>query len=491
MKDSKMLLRSSDSFKRPSGPDIYASSSDHSNESQTVQAISLASGRTSQPVYRLYKRRFVGLTGLVLLNLVGAMAPVWFGAISNDMAKEFGITLDEVNWLGNVAGLVFLPTALFVPHLISKHGIRRCCYIGSIALILSAWIRFSGTARSLSRNGAYTLLLIGQILASVAQPMFQVVGPKYSETWFGLQGRTTATMIVAISNPVGGGIGQLLSPIVGDTRKSILVLGILGTVVAPGLFLVGSNPPTPPTYAGSKPSPPFKSLGRAMLGMSTTPEAYMTIRERIDFAIVTFIFGVLVASTSTFSILSAQIMQPMGYSSDESGFMGATLLLSGIVAAIVTAPLFDRVFTHHLAFTSKFFVSIIGVLWLSLVWAVKPNNTAALFAIMALLGICTITMLPIGLELGCELTRNADGSSAVVWFLGNLLGVVFVLVEGALRGGQNASPPLNMHRALIFTGSWTMVAAGSVFFLKGAQKRRAIDEDKNKLAARVVEETLP
>lgn len=48
---------------------------------------------------------------------------------------------------------------------------------------------------------------------------------------------------------------------------------------------------------------------------------------------------------------------------------------------------------------------------------VEPNNTGALFAIMALLGICTITMLPIGLELGCELTRNADGSSAVVWFL--------------------------------------------------------------------------
>lgn len=37
-----------------------------------------------------------------------------------------------------------------------------------------------------------------------------------------------------------------------------------------------------------------------MLGMSTTSEAYMTIRERIDFAIVTFIFGVLVASLDCF-----------------------------------------------------------------------------------------------------------------------------------------------------------------------------------------------
>ena len=47
---------------------------------------------------------------------------------------------------------------------------------------------------------------------------------------------------------------------------------------------------------------------------------------------------------------------------------------------------------------------------------VRPNNTAALFIIMAVIGICTITMLPISLELACELTRNAGGSSALLWF---------------------------------------------------------------------------
>ena len=49
--------------------------------------------------------------------------------------------------------------------------------------------------------------------------------------------------------------------------------------------------------------------------------------------------------------------------------MGACLLLAGIVAAIATAPLFDRVFTHHLAITAKIVVPIIGAAWLSLIWA--------------------------------------------------------------------------------------------------------------------------
>jgi len=37
-----------------------------------------------------------------------------------------------------------------------------------------------------------------QSFASLAQPIYQVLGPKYSENWFDLKGRTTATMILAI-----------------------------------------------------------------------------------------------------------------------------------------------------------------------------------------------------------------------------------------------------------------------------------------------------
>jgi hypothetical protein len=158
-----------------------------------------------------------------------------------------------------------------------------------------------------------------------------------------------------------------------------------------------------------------------------------------------------------------------------SGLFGATLLLSGILACVVTAPLFDRVLTHHLGITLKTLVPIVAGAWLSLIWAgecdsinlvdtvclrisgtyrrivdlcakelfvvvnqrscsitpitydrynyvelispfsVKPNNTGGLFAIMIIIGTCSVTMLPVGLELGVELTRNADGSSAIMW----------------------------------------------------------------------------
>ncbi|KAF9464950.1 major facilitator superfamily domain-containing protein [Collybia nuda] len=436
------------------------------------------SSDSNNVVYRLYKRRFVGLVGLFIMNIITAMSWPWFGPISNNMVKEFGFTLDQVNWLGNIVSLMYMPVALMVPIVVSKYGMRRCCDIGAVTLLLSAWLRFSGTAKTLSRTESYALIILGQFFASIAQPIFQIMGPVYSERWFDLKGRTTATMIVAISNPLGGAVGQLLSPLVGDTRRSILILGILSTAVVPFVFLVRDSPPIPPTFAGSKPSETLLSLLRAMSGLPTSPNARMTIRERVDFGIVSILFGTLVAGANTFAVLSAQVMQPAGYSADESGFMGACLLLSGIVAAIITAPLFDRVFTHHLALTAKILVPILAGAWLSLIWAVKPNNTGGLFAIMALIGICSVVILPVGLELGCELTRNANASSALLWFSGNLCAFVFILSEGALRASPKADPPLNMRRALIFNGTIIMISAASVLFLQGRQARKELDEQK-------------
>ena len=75
---------------------------------------------------------------------------------------------------------------------------------------------------------------------------------------------------------------------------------------------------------------------------------------------------------------------PYGYSSDASGNMvgilvapvefthydaqGGALILAGIIGALVTSPVFDKVLTHHLGITTKILVPILGVAWFSLIW---------------------------------------------------------------------------------------------------------------------------
>jgi hypothetical protein len=47
------------------------------------------------------------------------------------------------------------------------------------------------------------------------------------------------------------------------------------------------------------------------------------------------------------------------------------MLLSGIIAAIVTSPMFDRILTHHLGITVRILCPMIAGAWLSLIWAGK------------------------------------------------------------------------------------------------------------------------
>ena len=58
---------------------------------------------------------------------------------------------------------------------------------------------------------------------------------------------------------------------------------------------------------------------------------------------------------------------------------------------------------------------------------VRSGDTGGLFAIMAIIGATSLTMLPVAIELAVELTRNADASSAILWASSNLFSIVFVL----------------------------------------------------------------
>ncbi|KZV63363.1 MFS general substrate transporter [Peniophora sp. CONT] len=453
-----------------------------SSEKPRVEALSISDSQVADAPaggYRLYKRRWVGVFVLFIAETVASMSWPWFGPIATQVKQDMGYSIDRVDWLGNMIACAYLVIAFQVPLYVRYFGVRKTTIIGGVFLVISAWIRYAGTARSLSSNGSYALVILGQFFAGLAQPIFQILAPKYSELWFDLKTRTTATMIISIANPIGGAIGQLLSPAFPDTRQGILVLGIISTAAAPLVLLVSDKPPTPPTYAGSKHSPGIHTLLLAMIGKETHKDAHMTVRERLDFAIVVWVFAVLLAAINTFSVLSSDWLSPYGYSSDTSGFMGAALLLAGIVAALVTAPLFDRVFTSHIALVIRVLCPTIGAGWLGLIWAVKKNDDGALYALFAIIGACSVALLPIGtffsFLLGAELTRNADGSSATLWFFGNLMCIIFILAQGALRAPSTANPPLNMHRSIIFNGAWCFASSFFVFFLHGRQVRRERD----------------
>jgi hypothetical protein len=98
------------------------------------------------------------------------------------------------------------------------------------------------------------------------------------------------------------------------------------------------------------------------------------------------------------------------------GLFDATILLAGIVAALVGAPLIGRMFGRNLQWAVRTFLPIISACWIAQIWNVKPHNDGSIFAVMAIIGICSFLLLPVGLELGAEVTRNAEASCGLLWF---------------------------------------------------------------------------
>lgn len=154
-----------------------------------IQSIPLVSSTSSNDslentTYTLNKWRFFGIVGLILYNLAAGMSWTWFGSIATQgkywsqlkymapwckiytidaVTKDFHISISQVNWLGNIINIVFLPASFATPFLCNKYGLRRCCFGGAVLLTLSGWIRVAGTPHNLSPQAANALLGIGQV----------------------------------------------------------------------------------------------------------------------------------------------------------------------------------------------------------------------------------------------------------------------------------------------------------------------------------------
>ena len=62
------------------------------------------------------------------------------------------------------------------------------------------------------------------------------------------------------------------------------------------------------------------------------------------------------------------IKGPYGYSDVTAGLIGGIFLLSGLLAAVISAPLLDRVLIHHLSNTVKLALPILSVAWICLIF---------------------------------------------------------------------------------------------------------------------------
>ncbi|CAZ86172.1 unnamed protein product [Tuber melanosporum] len=413
--------------------------------------------------YRVYKERWFGLAGLMLMNIVISWGWLTYAPVSDKTQIWFGLdSQTPVNWLSTVIFFTYGLCGLLVAVLytLNRHGVKPALMASSFLVLAGNWIRYVCTQRK-----SFGGVMFGQILIGFAQPFVLSAATHYSDLWFTSRGRTSATALTSFANPFGAALGQLINPMLATSPEKIpdmtFWVAIIATVASLPWWFVKSRPPTPPCASAVGQKLGFKeSLG-------------VVFRNR-EFLLVFVMFSVYLGFFNAMSSLLNQIMLPYGYTDDEAGITGAILIVSGLITSAIVSPINDR--THSFVMAIRIFVPIIALGYVALIFAPKSQTLAAPFAVSALIGASSFSLLPLALEWVVEQTHPAppELTNVTLWVGGQLLGAIFLITMDALKDKNNHN---KMSKSLVFEAMVAcMVSPLTLLLGDGTNKRIEIDK---------------
>ncbi|KAI0204596.1 major facilitator superfamily domain-containing protein [Astrocystis sublimbata] len=395
-------------------------------------------------VYKVYKRRWFGLVQLTLMNIIVSWDWLTFSPVSQFAAQYYGRTESDINWLSTsflFAFVVIAPLTIYMLHLGPKPSIM----VAAALTIIGNVVRVAG---SHSRDGGnYGVVLFGQILIGLAQPFILSAPTRYSDMWFTDRGRIAATALPSLANPFGAAVGQLVVPFLAtspaEVSNAVLYVTIISVVVSLPAFFIPARPPTPAGPSGTTPKASLRSS--------------LQLLKSVELWLILIPYAVYVGFFNSISSLLNQILVPYGFSSDDAGIAGAVLIVVGLVASAITSPILDRTKAFFPAI--KVAVPIIGLAYLAFVFVPATRQLAGSYVVLAILGAASFSLVPVALELLCELGHpmSPEITSTIAWGGGQLLGGIFIVISDALKAGPKADPPANLDNALIFTAVLALV----------------------------------
>lgn len=416
--------------------------------------------------YRTYRRRWIGLVQLTLLNIIVSWDWLTFAPVSTSSAQFFSTTETTINWLSTAFLFAFAVASPATIYILNRHGPRGSILAASALIFLGNWLRYAGARAATPRFG---LVMFGQILIGLAQPFVLAAPTRYSDMWFTERGRIGATALASLANPLGGALGQLIDPAFASDPSQIpsmvLYVAIISSAVAALSLAVPAAPPSPPSATAS--------ARRADFSLA----AVRALLANPSFHLLLWPFAVYVTAFNAFSSELNNIMYPYGFDETQAGIAGALLILVGLGASAAASPALDRVPGSRIP-AIRALVPVIAALYLAFVWAPQTRDVGAPYAVCALLGSASFVLLPLALELLVETTYpvNPEISSTVCWAMGQVGGGVVIIIMDALKGSWGGGQPAgNMKAGLVFLAvlAWTVVPLPMFLGFRGlGQERR-------------------
>lgn len=483
-----------------------------------------------------------------LLNTANSVVWVAVSSVQSPAAQLYGVSEDSIVLLTNLVYVLFVPGTILSSWLLRRRGLFTTSAVGAFFITAASWLRVFSAFK-----GVFSVEIVASVAFSLGQPLIMNGVAKFGYNWMPPSERFLSTMIY---NTVPASLGAAILNIVAAKRvKSpeqvpAYLLLVAGTISVISIFFAltfRERPPTPPEYRAP----------RGMRRSSTVrgahdPEEEQQLRDEQEaerlgvgrpcgaWMLATLRNGpflcCLVLSTVTVLIICAypasayNILHPLGYNQSRIDDLAAIFFVSGIIGAILVAPLADCMRLtaadddddvkarynntsglreedwerdsvasgssgsggggrHRSSSRSsnrsccascrrhstKFFLVVLMMLSTGsavlLYMAAKPDNFAAIAFAVGAMSFAITAAVPIALETGAatvQKTLSEANSSGIMIATGNIFGFVLVYI---VEGIKSPSFALSLFLGINACG---LIAAASLC----SRDRRMADNDR-------------
>ena len=473
-----------------------------SGQSDLPQAYTSDVGARTHEVYVVYPVRWVVLFVFSMLSFTNAIIWISFASIIDATELYFAVDSLKVNFFSFAFIATFIPGAIAASRAVAKLGMRKSVLLFGTMQAAATWLRFAAVDGSggRSRPGGYAMMLTGQLLCGIAQPIFLNMCSKLASVWFATDQRVIATTISSMSNAVGIAVGQILpavfvsidkahggakGPVVG-MQWHMLLQAILASVLAVlAAFFFADAPPTAPSKSESDLANAGLRRGGDQLGGSGANDALsadgdnaMSYMEEIklllcdwNFMLLTVGFSIGLAIFTSFSALIDQLVKPCGYS-DQAGPMGATLIVAGMLGCVVVSPILDKTKKFRTVLRLGVTMSCVSLFVFLLV--LERGRTAIVYVLMGCIGFFMVPMMPVALEMAAECTfpLPAHSSASVLMILAQFPSIGLMLLLTSLVDMKDFKACSKPWTKFFFAATASMfLALLSVYIFRGRNLR--------------------
>jgi len=405
--------------------------------------------------------------------------------------SRFGVGQAGVTAVSLAGFATYPPGSLLALYCMARHGLRTTLGVGCATQAACCLLKWAGVSLCTSREAAYALLLLGQVVGGLGQPCVLNVVTRLTMDWFPPERRDAATLLGYQASNAGAVVFNAVPAWLvhrGDDLAALFAAQALPWLALCALLpraVPADAPLLPPSAAAAQQwaarrtaaaqRPPgmgpggaaVRSLGRDLVALA---------RHR-NFRLLALTFSCTAGLGWALPTVEGIMLQPCGYGPRVAGGAGAALLAAGVAASLLYGGRTAGGVDGYCA-AQRQLSAISAAAAAVLMGTMLPGRPAAVLAAWAAFGASQGPLGPVTLEHAAEATYpiNADSSSAALFIISN--GASFAqatLLQHLLRRPASAACASPATPAAAFVATSMLAGMAAAWRLKDEGRRAAAE----------------